>query len=207
MPDDLFDGGSFVEVVEAERLGPYPERGVVGVVAVVIAAVEVGFEGEGAFFFLPQVVDGLGHIAWGGVGHLGQIGVFPGVGDTGVGYQVLFPDGVGDAVKQVFRDVEQPLDPVGVSRVVAVGEVVGVGEVFCVVVAIEEDHLVFVFFFVLGDLEEVAFQFLEGVILVGVEEVSDEDVDTGVVNEAFPGVSAVDVADDVVGSTHYGKAY
>lgn len=202
MADDLFDGGSTIEVVDAEREGTNPERGVVWVVAVVVEPAVVGAEGEGEFVVFPQGVDGLGHIGGGGVVHVGQVSVFPSVGNTGVGDEVLVADGVGDAVEQFLCVFDQPLDPLGVSGVVSVGEVVGVGEVFHVVVAIEQHHLLTVLFFVFGDFEKVAFECLKGVGLIGVEEVADEYVDALEVNEAFPGVSAVDVADDVVGSTH-----
>lgn len=203
--DDLFDGGSTIDVVDAEREGTNPERGVVWVVAVVVESAVVGAEGEGEFVVFPQGVDGLGHIGGGGVVHVGQVSVFPGVGDTGVGDEVLVADGVGDAVEQFLCVFDQPLDPLGVSGVVSVGKVVGVGEVFHVVVAVEQHHLLAVFFFVFDDFEEVVFECLEGVGLIGVEEIADEDVDALEVNEAFPGVSAVDVADDVEGSAHNGK--
>ena len=116
-----------------------------------------------------------------------------------MGDQVLVSDGVGDAVEQFFGGVEQPGGSFGVFFVIAVGGFVASGDVLHVVVAVEQHHLVFVFFLVVGDFEEVAFQFLEGEINVGFEVVADEDVDALFVNEPFPRVSAVDVSDDVVG--------
>ena len=169
------------------------------VVAVEVDAMCVWKEGEGTFFLVPEVVDGGGHVRWAEVVHVRQVGVFPFGGDACVGDEAVVSDGEGDAAEQVFGDVEQPFRPFGVRPVVAVGEVVGAGEVAHVVVAVKQHDAVAVFFFVFGDFQEVPFEFLEGVVAVGVEEIADEDVDAVFVHETFPSVPTVDVADDVVG--------
>ena len=53
--------------------------------------------------------------------------------------------------------------------------------------------------FVFNNLKEVPLRLLDGEVQVGVKVVSNEDVDAVLVNETFPSVLSVNVADDVVG--------
>ena len=73
------------------------------------------------------------------------------------------------------------------------------GKVVHVVVAVKEHRVFPMLPFVFNDFHEVSLQLLDGEVQVGVEVVPNEDVNTVIVNETFPGVSSVNVADDVVG--------
>lgn len=74
-----------------------------------------------------------------------------------------------------------------------------VGKVVHVVVAVQEHRVFPMFPFVFNDLHEVALQLFYGEVQIGVEVVPDKHVDAVVVNEAFPCVPSVNVANDVVG--------
>lgn len=112
--------------------------------------------------------------------------------------QVTVVYGVCHAVEQPFRGGEQLLYPESVFFVIAAVVLGDAGKVVHVVVAVKEYRVFPMLPFVFDNLHEVPFQFLNGEIQIGVEVVPDEDVDAGFVNETFPLVSSVNVADDVV---------
>ena len=169
------------------------------VLAVVVESVGVGREGEGALVLFPKAVDGLGHVGRADAPYPGQVGLFPFIDYPCVGDQVIVTYGISDPVEKPFRGGKQLLYPESVFLVIAAVVFRDVWKVIHVMVAVQEHRVFPMLPFVFNDLHEIPLQLLDGEVQVGVEVVTDEDIDAVIVNETFPGVPSVNVADDVVG--------
>ena len=66
-------------------------------------------------------------------------------------------------------------------------------------VSIQEHDIIGMFLFELYDLHKVILQVHEMNIIVWVEIVTDKDIYAALINETFPSVSSMNIANDVVG--------